>query len=180
MRNISYVKMRITETTQNLDIPRSNCANIQFNLDYNRSAVLRALRYPRNRSCLHVLVFVLLVSWISLLVSASCAMPSTWRVSPADAMPVGCSGQDGHAPMHPGHHPQPVQDCSLKPCAESLSKPVYGFKSNNPEMPIILLCLIWLVGDWLSSHPNPRTPRADSPPDGRRVLLIYRFCTLLN
>lgn len=135
------------------------------------------LRLQRNRPYLHVLVFVLLVSWFSLLVSATCSMPGQWRVS-SDAM-AGCSEPDQHAPEHKEHAPKPSQDCSFKPCLESQPNPGFEYKLDKPETPIFVLCLIWLVGA-LRNVQIRRIPYAATPPVGRRIPLIYRFCILLN
>jgi hypothetical protein len=47
-------------------------------------------------------------------------------------------------------------------------------------MPLFVLCLVWLIVNWLHDQTKQRIPRQTAPPDGRRVPLIYRFCTLLN
>jgi hypothetical protein len=142
--------------------------------------VFNTLLYPRNRPYLHALVAVLLVSWLSLLVSATCSMPSSWRISSADAMPAGCSEPDNHSLKHQGHTTMPAQDCSFKPCLDSQPNPAFGFKIDKPDMPVFVLCLIGLIGFLLHYFPIQRISRAAAPPIGRRILLIYRFCTLLN
>jgi hypothetical protein len=106
-------------------------------------------------------------------------MPNSWRVALAETMPEGCPSPDSHAPQHLGHT-QPVQDCSLKPCPDSPPNVGLGFKIDKPEMPLFVLCLVWLIVNWLHDQTNQRIPRQTEPPDGRRVPLIYRFCTLLN
>ena len=142
--------------------------------------MLIALRYRRNRPYLHLLVFVLLVSWVSMLVSATCFMPSAWRVSSADVMPDGCSDLDSHAAKHQDHGVKPVQDCSFKPCPDSQLNPLFGFKIDQPDVPLIILCLAWLIGQLFPDRVSRRVPCPTVPPDGRRVPLIFRFCTLLN
>jgi hypothetical protein len=47
-------------------------------------------------------------------------------------------------------------------------------------MPLFVLCLVWLIGRLFQDQTKQRIPRQTAPPDGRRVPLIYRFCTLLN
>jgi hypothetical protein len=142
--------------------------------------VLKTLRYPRNRPYLRALIFVLLVSWISMLVSATCSMPSAWRIASAGLIPAGCSAPENRIPKHQGHATQPIQDCSLTPCPDSPPNPVFGFKTDKPEMPLFVLCLVWLTGRLLHDPISRRIPRSAAPPDGRRVPLIYRFCALLN
>lgn len=142
--------------------------------------VLNALRSQRNRPYLRVLVCVLLVSWVSMLISARCAMPAQWRVAAADAMPAGCSEPANHSPKHPGHTSTPLKDCSFAPCLDSQPNPAFGFKADKAEMPVFILCLIWLLGCLFHTLPARRIPRATVPPDGRRIRLIYQFCTLLN
>ena len=142
--------------------------------------MLNTLRYPRNRPYLRALVFVLLVSWLSLLVSATCSMPSSWRVSSADAMLAGCSESGNHPHEHKGHTTMPAQDCFFKPCLDSQPNSAFSFKIDKPQMPIFVLCLIGLIGHLLYYVLIQRIPRATAPPIGRRILLIYRYCTLLN
>jgi hypothetical protein len=141
--------------------------------------VLNALRLPRNRPYLHTLVFVLLVSWVSALVSSTCAMPAPWRVA-SEVMPAGCAEPANHAQAHQGHTSAPAQDCSFKPCLDSQPNLGLGFKIAKLEIPVFLLCLIWMIGHISLSVTTRRNPRITSPPDGRRIPLIYRFCTLLN
>jgi hypothetical protein len=142
--------------------------------------VLNTLRSPRNRPYLHALVFVLLVSWLSLMVSATCTMPSPWRVSSSDAMPAGCSEPGNPSPKHQGHTTMPTQDCSFKPCLDSQPNSAFSFKIDQLQMPIFVLCLIGLIGYLLYHVPIQRIAHAQAPPIGRRILLIYRYCTLLN
>jgi hypothetical protein len=143
--------------------------------------MLQALHYPKNRLYLHLMVFVLLVSWVSMLVSATCSMPNSWRMPSADVMSAGCADPDSHTPKHQGHTVKPVQDCSLKPCPDSQPNPLSGFKIDQPDMPpMIILCLSWLIGHWLNDRMSRRVHCPTVPPDGRRVPLIFRYCTLLN
>lgn len=142
--------------------------------------MLISLRSPRNRPYLHVLVFVLLVSWLSLLVSATCTMPSQWRVSSSDAMPAGCPEPGAPSPEHKGHTTLPTQDCSFKPCLDSQPNSAFSLKIDKPQMPVFVLCLIGLIGYLLYYVPIQRISHAKAPPIGRRILLIYRYCTLLN
>jgi hypothetical protein len=129
---------------------------------------------------LRLLVFALLVSWISMLVSATCSMPNSWRMPSADAMSAGCPNPDSHAAKHQGHAVKPVQDCSLKPCPDSQPNPLFGFKIDQPDMPLIILCMAWLIVHVRNDRMSRRVRWPAMPPDGRRVPLIFRFCTLLN
>ncbi len=142
--------------------------------------MLNTLRSPRNRPYLHVLVFVLLVSWLSLLISATCSMPGSWRASSTAAMPAGCPEPVNPSPEHKGHASITAQDCSSKPCLDSQPNPAFSFKIDKPQMPVFMLCLIGLIGYLLYQAPIQRISHAKAPPVGRRILLIYRYCTLLN
>jgi hypothetical protein len=143
--------------------------------------VLATLRYQRNRPYLHALIFVLMLSWLSMLVSATCAMPMAWRSASAEVMPAGCSGPGNHTPVHSGQPSMPDQGCSFKPCMDSQPNPAFEFKIDKPQMPVFVLCLIGLIGYLFHYIPLLYIPRATaSPPIGRRILLIYRYCTLLN
>jgi hypothetical protein len=143
----------------------------------HRFEVFKALRSPRNRICLHILIFVLLANWIFMLVSATCAMPSAGRAVAAAIMPADCAMPDSHAAPHAGHA---GQNCSLQPCPDSPPNPALAFKAEKPQMPLLILCLAWLA--WHGYRdPAPRNAsRSSPPPGGRRVPLIYRFCVLLN
>jgi hypothetical protein len=143
--------------------------------------VLKTLRSPRNRPYLHALVCLLLVSWISMMISATCAMPGLSHASSANTLPVGCSESEPHSLQHNGHTAMPDQDCSYKSCLDSQPNPAFEFRIDKPHVPIFMLCLLGLIGYLLHYYiPVQRIPRATAPPIGRRVLLIYRYCTLLN
>lgn len=141
--------------------------------------MLTALRIAKNRSYPHVLIYVLMLSLVSSLVSATCAMPSVWRSQSADLMPEGCPESSGHS-MHKDHSSDPVKDCSFKPCLDSQLNQASGYKLDNPEIPFAVLNLLWLLVLFISyARAKPVYPVA-SPPDGRRIPLIYRYCILLN
>jgi hypothetical protein len=143
--------------------------------------VLSRLHSSKNRACLRFIICVLMVSWLSMLISNTCTMPASTFAASAEMMPAGCAEMDSSA-LHAGKHTgMSDQNCSFKPCFDSHSSPAFEVKIDKPPMPIFALCLIGLIGclfHWLFSV--PRIPRTTSPPIGRRVLLIYRFCTLLN
>jgi hypothetical protein len=125
-------------------------------------------------------VYVLLVSWISLTISATCAMPSA--LIAASNHSQGCS--ESNVPthlQHQGHASKAMQDCSFKPCPDSKPDSITEFKRlAKPDMPIFILSLIWTFWCLFQTYPPIKVPRKTEPPLGRRVLLIYRFCTLLN
>jgi hypothetical protein len=124
-------------------------------------------------------VFVLLVSWLSMLISNTCAMPVS-AFNASAAMPAGCAEMDHSALQHGGHSAMPHQDCSFKPCLDSHPNPAFEVKIDKPQMPVFILCLVGLIGYLFQCFPISRIPRTTAPPIGRRILLIYRFCTLLN
>jgi hypothetical protein len=137
--------------------------------------VPKFLRSRKNRPCLHALLFVVLASWLVLLVSATCTMPLPWQAAP-EAMPA-CP-----EPHAPAKSPLPKTDCSLKTCLEAPSAPgLAAHPDRPPQLPLAILCLIWLAATWLRPDQTSRSPRwLEDPPPGRRIPLIYRFCTLLN
>lgn len=143
--------------------------------------MLIRLRSPKNRPYLVSLILVLMVSWLSMLISNTCMMPEPVFKSSVSTMPAGCGEMDSSA-MHDGSHTaMPHQDCSFKPCLDSHPNPVFEVKIDKPQIPIFVLCLIGLIGYLFQClFSTPLIPRAKAPPIGRRVLLIYRFCTLLN
>jgi hypothetical protein len=143
--------------------------------------VITALHFKRNRSYLHTLVFVLLASWIFLTLSATCLMPSV-LITMSDHMP-GCpeTAASSH-PHHQEHSPQALQDCSLKPCLDSQPESFTDLnRLAKPDLPIVIPGLLWTFWHlFVSYRLPPRVPPMTDPPLGRRILLIYRFCTLLN
>lgn len=142
--------------------------------------MLNPLGSPRNRSYLNALVFLILMSWISLLVSVTCSMPSSMFMSSSDAMPAGCSEMDNSSPKQKGHTTMPAQDCFFKPCLDSQTNSASNFKLDIPQMPLFVLCLIGLIGYLLYHLPIQPISHAKASPIGRRILLIYRYCRLLN
>lgn len=88
---------------------------------------------------------------------------------------------DSSASRAGGHTAMPHQDCSFKPCLDSHPNPAFEVKIDKPQLPVFVLCLIGLIGCLFQCLLSPPLiPRAKAPPIGRRLLLIYRFCTLLN
>ncbi len=145
--------------------------------------MITALHFKRNRSYLHTLVFVLLVSWISLTISATCTMPMPSVVKAMSEHMPGCSesGMAGHSP-HQDPAPKAMQNCSFKPCLDSQTHSLPDFNHlTKLDLPVFILCLIGTFFCLFLSYPPTKAPlRKADPPLGRRILLIYRFCTLLN
>jgi hypothetical protein len=126
-------------------------------------------------------MLVVMTSWLAMLISNTCTMPASAFETMAQTMPAGCAEMDHSAMPQDVPLSMPHQDCSFKPCLDSLSPPAFEVKIDKPPMPAFVLCLIGLIG-CLFHRPFsvPRIPRTTAPPIGRRILLIYRFCTLLN
>jgi hypothetical protein len=138
--------------------------------------VITALHAKRNRPYLYTLVFVLLVSWVSLVISATCTMPMPSALTEMpDHMP-GCP--DLGAPEHTS---KAMQDCTLKPCLDSQTDSFPDFnRLAKPDLPVFILSLIWTFWCLFLSYPPTKIPHEADPPHGRRIPLIYWFCTLLN
>ncbi|MGJ0516651.1 MAG: hypothetical protein ACR65O_12990 [Methylomicrobium sp.] len=115
-----------------------------------------------------------------MLISNTCMMPASAFQTSASSMPAGCEEMDSSALHEDGHTAMPHQDCSFKPCLDSHPNPAFEVKIDKPQLPAFVLCLIGLIGYVFHGLLIQRIPRATAPPIGRRVLLIYRFCTLLN
>jgi len=145
--------------------------------------VIAALHSKRNRPYLHTLVFVLLVSWISLTVSTTCTMPMPSVSTAMSEHMQGCSesGAAGH-PHHQDPASKSMQHCSFKPCLDSQTHSLSDFnRLAKPDLPLIIPVLAWTFLCLLLSYPAAKVARKKAlPPLGRRILLIYRFCTLLN
>ena len=133
-----------------------------------------ALRIAKNRTYLYVGVYLLAMSLVFASISAICTMPLSAHVSAS--MPTDCIALDEHA-QHTGH--EPAKDCSFKPCFESQPHPVFVSKYDQPEFAAVMPCF-WLLAFLFARSQPQRILRIVSPPDGRRIPLIYRFCTLLN
>jgi hypothetical protein len=136
--------------------------------------VLTALRQQRNHPLLHGLMLVLLLSWLALLASATCLMPPALQAVAA-AIP-DCPAEQ---PVpHKEHLPPP--DCSLKPCLASLSAPGFVFGADRPDLPPVVLWLAFAAVARLRPRRPAPLARPPDPPSGRRIPLIYRYCTLLD
>jgi hypothetical protein len=141
--------------------------------------MLKVLHFHRNRPYLYTFLCVLLVSWLFLLFSATCLMPSTWNTLAVEAMPAGCHESIVHTQQHNDHAATTTQDCSLKPCLDSQNSQNFGFQLDKLDIAInVIFCIFLIV---LSSYkPKLSSTHFTTPPIGRRLLLIYRYCTLLN
>lgn len=135
--------------------------------------MLTALRQRRNHPLLHGFVLVLLLSWVALLMSATCLMPPSLQTAAAMS---DCPAEQ--AGSHNGHVPK--TDCSLKPCLASPADPGFVFGAEQPQLPPAMVWLAALASLWLRPLHAPRISRPPAPPAGRRIPLIYRYCTLLN
>jgi hypothetical protein len=142
--------------------------------------VITALHSKRNRPYLHTLVFVLLVSWISLTISATCTMPLVLMTTSNHMQ--GCPESSATEQSHlKDHASKSMQDCSFKPCLDSQNNSFTDFnRLTKPDLPVFILSLVWTFCCLFLTYPPIKVPRKTDPPLGRRILLIYRFCTLLN
>jgi len=71
-------------------------------------------------------VFVLIVSWLSLTISATCTMPSVLMV--ASAHQQGCSGSgESGQPRNQDYTHKAMQACSLKACTDAQTDPFADF-----------------------------------------------------
>jgi hypothetical protein len=106
-------------------------------------------------------------------------MPSV-SVSMADMS--GCAEAGVIENLHHDEHGHKAsQDCTLKPCYSSQSDTFSEFsRLSNPEIPVFILCLMGLFWSLFLNYPATQILRIPDPPLGRQVLLIYRFCKLLN
>ena len=134
----------------------------------------------RNRPYQRTLVFVLLVSWLSLTISATCTMPSVLMAVSAHQQGCSDSGESGRTHNQDYTH-KTMQACSLKACPDSQTNPFTDFiRITKPDVPVFILSFIWIFWCLYLTYPLIKVPRKTDPPLGRRILLIYRFCTLLN
>ncbi len=136
-----------------------------------------ALHSKRNRPYRHTLVLVLLVSWISLTLSATCTMPLISAAMPEHMQ--GCAETTATDSLH--RQDPAMQDCSLKPCLSSQTQSFPDF-SRLPklDLPVFILCLMAAFWSLFLNYPPVQFHRFVDPPPDRQVLLFYRFCKLLN
>lgn len=130
---------------------------------------------------MNMLVFVLVASWLFVSISATCAMPSAWMAI-ADSI-EDCPQTGTHtADHHQQQRSKNLQDCSLKPCFEAQSNPSLSSLNRlvKPDLPLFVLCFVWTLEQLFFARRPPFKVRLSDPPPGRRIPLIYRFCTLLN
>lgn len=139
-----------------------------------------ALHSKRNRPYLHTLLFVLLVSWIFLTISATCTMPLVLVTMSGHMQGCSESGVSDHSHQQ-DKASKTKQDCSFNTCLDSQPDSFTDFnRLTNPELPVFIPSLIWTFWYLFLSYPPIKVPRKTEPPLGRRILLIYRFCALLN
>jgi hypothetical protein len=144
--------------------------------------LILALRSHNNNSfSLRSLIFLLLLSLISLWISASCAMTLECPRAPIKTMDDGCKLPMEHHEHVPGKTQTPAShvDCWIKACFDAQIGPVLGFHPELQKLPVLLLAMIWYL-DCLPTGRQIRVfPRMASPPDPKRIPLIYRYCSLL-
>lgn len=135
--------------------------------------MITTLRTKRNRPYLHMMVFVLLMSWVSMVISATCTMPMPPALTAMPEHMLGCPDSGT---------PKAMQDCSLKPCLDSQTNSLSDFnRVDKPDLPVLILGSLWTIFTLFVFFLPSRVFRNNyPPPTGRRVLLFYRFCTLLN
>jgi hypothetical protein len=89
------------------------------------------------------------------------------------------SAMPGHMPgCSEKHTSKNMLDCAFKTCLDSQANPLTDL--TKPDLPVFILVLILTFLCLFLSHPATKIPPKADPPLGRRILLIYRFCTLLN
>lgn len=129
-------------------------------------------RQPRFRS---IVIFFTLLSWLFMLLSATCTMAKPIATFERVAVSDDCAQAGDHAA-----HPAQTIDCSLQQCPDSQPNPPFSFKLDQPDISPALLCLIWLSGWLFAYRPLLVHLKRLAIPPGKPVALIYRYCILLN
>ena len=141
--------------------------------------MISVVRSPKKRPYVYTIVLVVLVSWLSLVISTTC---STLMASAMKALPEHTAGcPDTNMPGH-GDGGKFKQDCSLKLCLESPSGISLDLdRLPKPDLPVLVLLVIGIIYNlrFPPSFPQSISKKTDHPP-GRQIPIIYRFCTLLN
>lgn len=129
---------------------------------------------------LNLLALWLLASVLPALTFSTCtAQPLPLRAASSNAQPAPCSAMVGHERPSAVHGGAPAKECTFKPCCASQPAPAFTWRLDKPLIPALLMYLAWLSAGPPHNH-LPRSFRMGSPPPGRRIALILRFCTLLN
>lgn len=105
-------------------------------------------------------------------------------------MPSALTAMSEHMPgcpdvdADPGHHQadaKAMQNCAFKPCLDSQTDSLTDFnRLAKPDLPIFILGVIGTFLYLFPNYPPTKDPFQAAPPSGRRIALIYWFCTLLN
>jgi hypothetical protein len=140
--------------------------------------VPNSLIFNRNTTFRSLLVAVMLLSWLSMLVSVSCVMPMPVASAVVSDMPADCEQSMPHAEQH--RFVTQFQDCAFKNCADFQSDRVFSFKLDKPQLPLLIFCLIWLSAELFSYYAPRYIPFIIRPPGSKPLPLFYRFCSLLN
>jgi hypothetical protein len=134
--------------------------------------VFHTLRAHRHQPGLMIGLSLLMAGWLCLFISSTCLMSGHGLEAALAACPE-------HTSDHPQPAPDSIPDCSLKLCAE----PPTGTWHDQNYVPSSLLVLLPLVLWLMGLSPRAASVRLPSqghhPPDGRRIALIYRYCSLL-
>lgn len=140
--------------------------------------LLLVTAFFRQQRYRNLIVLAMMASWLFMLVSATCVMPQPLQRTHIAEAVSGCD-ESSHAD-HNLHAVSSEPDCTLKLCPDSQSKLSFGFKIDQPQVPLFLLCLVWLSG-WLLDYRSSqiRLKRLDIAL-AKPVPLFYRFCILLN
>ena len=137
--------------------------------------MITTLHLKRNQPYLLTLAFVLLVSWTFLTISASCIMPMPLAVTSMPDHIEGCL--DAHSPIHTK---KTMPNCALSSCIDSQTNSLTDFnRLTKPDISIFIPALFVTFFCLFLSHPPTNISSKASLPHRQRILLIYRFCTLL-
>jgi len=143
--------------------------------------VITALHAKRNRTYLRTVVFVLLVCLVSLGISATCTMPIPSVLTTMPEHMPGCPDIDATAEPGQADAANAMQDCAFKPCLDSQADSLTDFnRLAKADLPIFILGVIGTFLYLFPNYPPAKVPFQAAPPSGRRIALIYWFCTLLN
>lgn len=148
-------------------------------LNNSEAIVQKILRSHRNQSYRTMVVFAMLVSWLFVLVSWTCAKPMPMLPTVAESMPADC-------PEFNQYHDQTKlaspsdQDCVFKSCPDSQPNPAFSIKTVKLEIPVFILFMTCLIGYIFHYRSIRQISIRVKPPSGKPIPLIYRFCVLLN
>jgi hypothetical protein len=123
----------------------------------------------------------MLTSWLFMLATSACVMP-IFMQSPAEntAMSTDCDDVTHHIEHQHAQDDAHKLNCLLKLCPDSKQNPTLNTKIAKLDIPVFILCLIWLSTFLIYPSSFKIYYRWQSIGFANSIPIRYRFCVLLN